>query len=602
LAALGLALVADTACAGHDARESRGFPATEEGRVASNPKEPARPEPPSASIPEQVFPQRVLSLTWDDGPDAHTIELARYLAEEHVSATFFVVAEWRPGLSADPGIGYAVRETGYAKISILEELVRLGHRIGNHTLNHVLLTRATSRLADEELRENQERIDPFIANEVRLFRPPGGAWNGGAERALGNDPYLRDLVGPILWNIDRKDWQSSVDCDSTRPRDECERSPNGVWRVKPGVVADRYFAAIEKARHGIVLLHDRVGDVGSRYALDIARRLVPRVRDRGYVFAAPVLGFPPLASRLTGARAPLDLATVRVADVNGDRRADLCGVGDRGFVCLPSVEREGELTGMPKRAMFSSKRQRGLRLRGVPLLGDVDGDGLADVCARDADGVFCANGKGDLGFGALERWSFGADFSDAQGFGEAEAASSLAVVDVDGDGRADVCGRRGGEVVCAISTGRAFSRSRVWLASGGASASSIAFADVDGDGRADYCERASGAIACAMSSGRGFAALAPWSRDPSLIEGVGSMRLGDLNGDRRADVCLRRSGAIVCALSTGIDFATGTPWLRASKQPEGDAGAEMQLGDINGDGRADVCVANGDDVLCSPAP
>src|SRR4051812_11660807 len=61
----------------------------------------------------RAFPHHVLALTWDDGPDRNTLELARYLAKERVGATFFVVHEWADHLADDPGVGERVSETGY---------------------------------------------------------------------------------------------------------------------------------------------------------------------------------------------------------------------------------------------------------------------------------------------------------------------------------------------------------------------------------------------------------------------------------------------------------------------------------------------------------
>src|ERR1700733_6395817 len=104
-----------------------------------------------AQLDGRRFPDKLLALTWDDGPDANTLALASYLKREHVSATFFVVREWARGLSDDPGSGKSKFETGYEYLPILGDLVQLGHRVGNHTLNHVLLSQARPDLLDREL-------------------------------------------------------------------------------------------------------------------------------------------------------------------------------------------------------------------------------------------------------------------------------------------------------------------------------------------------------------------------------------------------------------------------------------------------------------------
>jgi hypothetical protein len=193
-----------------------------------------------------------------------------------------------------------------------------------------------------------------------------------------------------------------------------------------------------------VLFHDRVGHVGSDYPLRIAREIVPELEARGFVFAAPVLRFSPLAARGEG-----------------------------------SAPDTGHLV-------------------------DVDGDGRADRCERTGEGIFCEVSRG----GARRKWSSGADFSDAAGWGsDASLYGTLRFGDVNGDGRADVCGRSREGVVCALSTGRGFTKATLWLAGmsdaagwgEAAYATSIQLVDVNGDGRADLCGRGPDGFVCGMA-------------------------------------------------------------------------------------------------------
>jgi peptidoglycan/xylan/chitin deacetylase (PgdA/CDA1 family) len=332
------------------------------------------------------FPDGVLALTWDDGPDTNTLALAEYLARERVTATFFVVNEWVANLSSDPGSGRGVYETGYQYIPILGDLVKLGHRLGNHTLNHVLLAGADPKLVDLEVRANQEQLDPFQTNELRIFRVPGGAWSAEAAKVVGDDPSLRGMVGPIRWDVDRKDWDNSVGCNSDHAATECERTTGGSSRVKASVTAERYLASIDEAKHGIVLFHDRVGDVGSDYAMQIARVIVPRLKERGYVFAAPVLAFSPLKVRAgvkaikspAGASATDEAASL-TGDLNGDGRLDECRRVTEGFACALATSR-----GLTSATVWT-RSASGARA----WLADVNGDGRADLCMEAASGVAC---------------------------------------------------------------------------------------------------------------------------------------------------------------------------------------------------------------------
>lgn len=417
------------------------------------------PPHPHPQLDGRSFPDHVLALTWDDGPDAHTLELADYLASRRVSATFFVVDEWAGDLSEEPGQGAHEFETGYAYIPILGDLVALGHRLGNHTANHVLLAAAKPSLVDFELRENQRRIDPFLTNELRVFRSPGGAWDEDAGSVVEKDPDLRELVGPVRWDIDRKDWEGSLYCGSDRPQVECEpAAPGHRSRVRADVTATRYLDSIAKTGHGIVLFHDRVGDVGSDYAVRVARRVVPELEARGYVFAPPVLELSPFRRRLadsltTDWASSLDPASIALRDVDGDGRADLCGSGTGGFACARSFERPGGGADARPETVFAWSEEWNARVRpsAVPspaksaLAGDLNGDGRDDACSLGASGVSCAL-SGPHGLLGASTW-LPRTRDDAHPWLEGR----LLMADVNGDGRADLCSVAGDDVACALA-------------------------------------------------------------------------------------------------------------------------------------------------------
>jgi len=431
--------------------------------AATQPRAVALHAPPRLhpQLDGRAFPDHVLALTWDDGPDVSTLRLAGYLAEKRISATFFVVDEWAGNLSEEPGRGAHEFETGYAFIPILGDLVALGHRLGNHTANHVLLASANPGVVDFELKENQRRIDPFLINELRVFRSPGGAWDDDAGAVVDQDPALDELVGPVRWDIDRKDWESSLYCRSDHPAFECEpAAPGRQSRVRPEVTARRYLDTIAKTGHGIVLFHDRVGDVGSDYALRVARHVVPELEARGYVFASPVLTFSPFRGRAgdsltTDWVASLDRASITFIDVDGDGRADLCGTDSAGFGCARSVEREGR--GIDRRpetffewtASFNaSVRPTEPKTHARPgLRGDLNGDGREDECHVTRDGVSCAL-AGPRGLLGSSVW-IAKGRNDAQGW----MNDGMVLADVNGDGRADLCSLRDADadVGCALA-------------------------------------------------------------------------------------------------------------------------------------------------------
>jgi peptidoglycan/xylan/chitin deacetylase (PgdA/CDA1 family) len=525
------------------------------------------------------FPDGVIALTWDDGPDTGTLALARYLHSQKVAGTFFVVGEWIPGISEEPGRGEGALATGYEHLPILGDLVALGHRLGNHTRNHALLWKAAPSTMAEQLARAQADIDPFLVNELRIFRAPGGAFDSGAANIV-RDPLFADVKGPVGWDIDRKDWESSLYCRSDRPSAECEND-----RVKPEVIAARYVAAIEAQRHGIVLLHDRVGDVGSKYALDVARHLVPELRARGFVFAAPVLAFSPLRDRLEWTSSG---SATRFADVDGDGHADVC-VDREGTIACRTSERAppGLSVADVPRTTFAQREiaiKPPIGMRAFDLA-DVDGDRRADLCVVTDDAIECALAVAN-GWSSFERWS--RDL--APGMAHTHAMS-FRLADIDGDGRADACARKPAGLVCAKSTGHGFAPARVWLTDIDPHAL-IELADVSGNGMADACAVGASAVSCALSTGDAFGVMTKWIDTP--LHGA---RFADLNADGKSDVCTTTRDGVKCALSNGRSFTQPTTWLAAEDEPRA-----IALADVNGDRKSDLCIPGPRGLACGMAP
>ena len=210
-----------------------------------------------------ALPPRTLCLTFDDGPGEtsgsgpgpRTLELARYLAEEAVPATFFLSGKHVLGLP-----------------DVAHELVRLGHLVGNHSQEHLNLPELLASGGDvvAEVRATAELLAGVAAGPL-FFRPPYGAWSPEVAAALNADPELaRTQVGPVLWDVDGSDWRHWRDGGS----------PQGC--------ADDYLARIEATGRGIVLQHDCTADSDAIKAanrtFETVLLLVPELKRRGYAF------------------------------------------------------------------------------------------------------------------------------------------------------------------------------------------------------------------------------------------------------------------------------------------------------------------------------
>ena len=255
---------------------------------------------------------------------------------------------------------------------------------------------------------------------------------------------------------------------------------------------------------------------------------------------------------------------------------------------------------------------------------DVSGDRVKDACARTATGLVCAIGS-STGFAPATTWS--SEFSDATVFAGSSYYRSLHFADVNGDGYDDVCGRTATGVSCALNTkSGSFAASTAWLttdftdaAGFGADSygSTVQLGDVDGDGKADVCGRAPTGLFCALSNGAtafvndhkwsfrtDFADTASWGTAAGYY---GSIRLGDVNGDGLADACGRTVTGVVCGYSDGAGFEQAIAVQpKAFTDAQGwkpDAyGTSLQLGDVNHDGRGDLCGRSSAGLVCSTMP
>ncbi|MEH1163888.1 FG-GAP-like repeat-containing protein [Micromonospora sp. CPCC 205539] len=218
--------------------------------------------------------------------------------------------------------------------------------------------------------------------------------------------------------------------------------------------------------------------------------------------------------------------------------------------------------------------------------GDVNGDGRDDIITFSkgtTSDVYVGLSTG-TGFAAGARWSD--SFSPG---GEVPA-----VGDVNGDGRDDIVSfshDANADVHVSLSTGSSFAPATKWHDFFALAGEYPAVADADGDGRADIIVFTQGTAAdvhVARSTGSSFGASALWH--DLFAVGSEQPRVGDINGDGRADIVTFTCNAdadVYAALSNGTSFVgTTVKWNDFFCT----AGEFPYLGDVDGDGRADIIV------------
>ncbi|MFH1085508.1 MAG: hypothetical protein V1772_07080 [Chloroflexota bacterium] len=302
-----------------------------------------------------------------------------------------------------------------------------------------------------------------------------------------------------------------------------------------------------------------------------------------------------------------------VADVNGDRLADIVGFGNAGVLVALST---GSSFGAPQYWLnnfgYADKAGGWKSNNTYPrTIADVNGDGRGDAVGFGNAGVWVALSNG-ASFGAPQLWLKNLGYAPTAGGWVSFDQYPRLLADVNGDRMADAVGFGFAGVWVALSTGTSFEWPRLWSSEFGYSTGPEqwtshaqyprAVADMDGDGRADPVGFGRSGVWVGQSAGTAFGAaqrwLAAYGTDPAAGGWSSYDRyprlLGDVNGETRRDVVGFGLNGIVLAYSTGWGLGAAADWAR-------DLGYSPQAGgwisqntyprrvaDVTGDGKADM--------------
>lgn len=193
--------------------------------------------------PDISIGDKVIYLTFDDGPSVYTKELLNILKEYNVKATFFV--------------------TGNGNREYIKKAYNEGHSIGIHTYSHVYKNVYASEEAYfNDLEKVQKIIKEQTGEESRLVRFPGGSSNTVSR-------FNKGIMTRLSKELERRgykyfDW--NVSSSDTVKSNSDDIANTVIRRLKKG--------------NNIVLQHDT-----KYYSVKAVRKIIEYGLANGYTFA-----------------------------------------------------------------------------------------------------------------------------------------------------------------------------------------------------------------------------------------------------------------------------------------------------------------------------
>ncbi len=143
-----------------------------------------------------VSNEKIVYLTFDDGPSKNTEVILDLLKNEGISATFFVNGK-----------------SGTFEIELYKRIIAEGHAIGNHTYSHdYSLIYQSKKEFLEDFLKLEDLLVETIGFAPKLMRFPGGSNNTISHR-YGGKNIMKEIVETMTalgyhhtdWNVDSKD-------------------------------------------------------------------------------------------------------------------------------------------------------------------------------------------------------------------------------------------------------------------------------------------------------------------------------------------------------------------------------------------------------------
>ena len=193
--------------------------------------------------------EKIVYLTFDDGPSVCTDQILNILRQERVKATFFVTAQFTPYLNR------------------MATIAKDGHEVAIHTYSHNFKIYKSIDSYFADLNKLNDLIEKYTGKRARIMRFPGGSSNS-IYRKYNSDPKFMDRLCVALldsgyqfvdWNLDSGDARGN------------------------NIAADRLVRSACGSRHNIqcLLMHDTGA---KRTTVTALPQIIRYFKQHGYEF------------------------------------------------------------------------------------------------------------------------------------------------------------------------------------------------------------------------------------------------------------------------------------------------------------------------------
>lgn len=209
--------------------------------------------PLSYTVEQYGYNPKKIALTFDDGPDpVWTPKILDILKKYNVKATFLMIGE-----------------VAEKDVSMMQEVYREGHEIGNHTFTHPDISEISNAQVDLQLNLTERLFASKLGVWPLFFRPP---------YSIDQEPDTNDQAAPV----DRIQGMGYTILGNKIDTNDWDEHP----RKSPQEITDSVFAQIAGmntrpwTKGSIILMHDGGGDRSATIAaLPV---LIEALRAHGY--------------------------------------------------------------------------------------------------------------------------------------------------------------------------------------------------------------------------------------------------------------------------------------------------------------------------------